>query len=30
LIAPAAAVDPATATEFQAWLDGIPGKYRQV
>jgi intracellular sulfur oxidation DsrE/DsrF family protein len=29
-IAPAQAAEPATGTEFQSWLDGIPGKHRQV
>ncbi len=29
-ISPAGAAEPAGGTPFQAWLDGIPGKYRQV
>ena len=30
LIAGAQAAEPATGTEFQSWLEGIRGKYRQV
>jgi hypothetical protein len=29
-ISPAGAAEPAPGTAFQAWLDGIPGKHRQV